>query len=146
MTPIPIDLLSVLVAAFAGMAVGFAWYGPLFGKQWVAMMGWTPQQMEEGRKKMQGAQAAKTYLLAFLGTAVMAYVLAHSIFFAAAYYDQSGTGTGLQGAFWSWLGFVVPVMLGKVLWKGKSWKLFAFDSGHYLASLAVMGIILSNWS
>lgn len=143
---VPIDMLSVLVAAFAGMAVGFAWYGPLFGKQWIVLMGWTPAQIADGQKQMQGSKAFKTYALAFLGTVLMADVLAHVIFFSSAYYKQGGTSMGLQGAFWSWLGFIVPVMLGKVLWEGKSWKLFAFDSGHYLASLAIMGIILSNWS
>ena len=32
--PVEINYLAVLVAAIASMALGFLWYGPLFGNQW----------------------------------------------------------------------------------------------------------------
>ncbi|HLD39833.1 MAG TPA: DUF1761 family protein, partial [Candidatus Nanoarchaeia archaeon] len=33
------NYLAVLVAAIAAYVVGFLWYGPVFGKKWMALMG-----------------------------------------------------------------------------------------------------------
>ena len=59
---------------------------------------------------------------------------------------MSDLNAGLQGGFWNWLGFVMPVTLGIVLWEGKSWKLFGINAGYYLVSLPIMGVILAMWS
>src|SRR3989344_1307616 len=131
MMNVVVNYWAVLVAAFANMALGFMWYGPLFGKMWTGLMGWTKEDMEKGREKMQ-KEGWKTYLLAFVGSLVMAYVLSHSLTFASAYFGTSGLGDGLMAGFWSWLGFVAPVTMGAVLWEGKSWKLWFLMNGYYL--------------
>jgi hypothetical protein len=138
---VPINYLAVLVAAVAAFILGWLWYGPLFGKPWVALMKITPEQMAEGQKKGM----AKPYTIMFIGTLVMSFVLAHALVFAAAYMNVGGFSAGLQAGFWNWLGFIVPVMLGGVLWEGKPWKLWWINVGYYLVSLLVMGIILGVW-
>ena len=75
MVQVTINVWAVIVCAIANMALGFMWYGPLFGKQWVAMMGWTPEQMKMGQEKMQ-KDGWKTYLMAFVGSVIMAWILA----------------------------------------------------------------------
>jgi len=45
----------------------------------------------------------------------------------------------------AWLGLVVPVSLGIVLWEGKSWKLWFINASSYLVTLLAMGIILGLW-
>ena len=132
------------MAAIANMALGFAWYGPVFGKQWVTMMGWSKEEMEKGKEKMQ-KEGWKTYLLAFISSLLMAYVLHHSIVFASSYFLIYGLNAGLMSGFWSWLGFIVPVTLSTVLWEGRSWKLWALNSGYYLVALLIMGMILALW-
>jgi len=44
--PVEINYLAVLVAAIASMALGFLWYGPLFGNQWKKLMGFTDKSMK----------------------------------------------------------------------------------------------------
>ena len=83
---VPINYLAVLVSAIAAMGLGYLWYGPIFGKQWVAMMGWSKGEMESKMKAGVGPQ----YLLQAAGALVMAYVLAHSIIFAGSYLHQTG--------------------------------------------------------
>jgi hypothetical protein len=139
---VPINYLAVLVSAVAAMGLGYLWYGPLFGKHWVQLMGWNRDDMETKMKSGAGPQ----YLIQAVGALVMAYALAHSIIFAGAYLHQSGLVAGLQGAIWSWLGFVAPVTLGSVLWDGKPWKLWAINSGYFLVTLIVMGLILGYWA
>lgn len=138
---VPINYLAVIVSAVAAMAVGFVWYGQLFSKQWVALNGWTEEEM--ARRQQQNM--TKQYALQALGALIMAYVLAHSIIFGGAYLNASGLNAGLQGAFWSWLGFVAPVTLGAVLWDGKPWKLWFINAGYYLVVLLVMGTIIGLW-
>ncbi len=141
MTPIEINYLAVLASAVAGMALGGIWYGPLFGKSWMSLSGLTQSQLDGEKAKGMG----KRYALAFVGALVMAYVLAHALVFANGYLQTGGFSSGLMGAFWNWLGFIAPVLLGKVLWEGKSFKLWILDSGYYLVALLIMGTILSLW-
>ncbi|OHA21318.1 MAG: hypothetical protein A2849_03215 [Candidatus Taylorbacteria bacterium RIFCSPHIGHO2_01_FULL_51_15] len=141
MPDIPINYLAVLVCGVASMVLGSLWYGPLFGKQWIALSGMTPEQMEQGKKKGM----AKLYALSFLGSLLMAYVLAHSLIFASSYFETSGISAGLMAGFWSWLGFVAPVTLGSVLWDGKPWRLWILNNGYQLLLLLIMGAILALW-
>lgn len=139
---IPINYLAVIAAAFASMALGMFWYGPLFGKQWSKLMGWgemTPEKMKEKQK-----QAMPGYAISFVGALVMAYVLSHVIYFANVY-ASTGLNSGLTSGFWMWLGFVAPVTIGTVIWDGKPWKLWYINAGYYLAALLVMGAILGYW-
>lgn len=141
---VPINYLAVLAAAVASIILGSLWYGPVFGKQWITLSGMSPEAVAAGKAKgMKGMW--KSYLLAFVGSLIMAYVLAHALVFASAYLQASGASAGLMAGAWNWLGFIVPVMLGKVLWEGKPWKLFVLDSAYYLVSLCSMGVILALW-
>ena len=135
---VPINYLAVLVAAVANMVLGSLWYGPLFGKKWMALSGINPETM--GKKGM-----GKTYALAFGGSFLMAWVSAHVFVFAATYLNMWGPQSGLMAGFYNWLGFVVPVTLSSVLWEGKSWKLWCLNSSYYLIALVTMGLIIASW-
>lgn len=136
---VDINLAAVFGAAIASIVLGFLWYGPLFGKQWMSLMGWKKLSKAQMEKMKKGAQ--KSYVLGFVSALVMAYVLAHFV-------DYVGATTFLDGAitgFWVWLGFVATVMLGMVLWDGKPWKLYYINIGYQLVNLLVMGALLAVW-
>lgn len=40
-----LNWLSILIAVVAAQVLGFLWYGPLFGKQWMAAIGKTQEDM-----------------------------------------------------------------------------------------------------
>ena len=138
MPEVPINYVAVVAAAAASMVIGMLWYGPLFGKPWVALMGWTSEETEAAK-----AKGKRSMVWAALGSLVMAYVLAHSLVFASAYLNASGVPAGLMAGFWSWLGFVAPVSLGVVLWEGRPWKLCVLNNAYWLIALLVMGMILA---
>lgn len=134
-----INYTAVLVAGLIPMVMGFIWYGPLFGKPWMQMVGMTPKMMEEAKKKGMG----KKYTLMFFGALVMSYVLAQIVD-----YSFSATITeGMSVGFWVWLGFVATTMLSSSLFavKSKPVALFALDSGYYLVCLMLMGALLAVW-
>ena len=133
-----VNYLAVVLVAVVNMVLGFLWYGPLFGSQWMALTGVTEAQITEAKTK--GGMGGK-YALAFVGALLMGYVVA-----------RFAVGIGIAGAYagvklgaWAWLGLVVPVTLGKVLWDGKSWKLWFLENGYYVVTLVIMGAIIAAW-
>ena len=132
-----VNYVAVLVAAVASMIIGGLWYSVLFGKVWMNLSGMDEKKVAAAKKKGMAA----SYVAAYVGSAVMAYVLAH-------FAKYAGAATPLDGAmagFWAWLGFVVPVISGTVLWEGKPMKLFILKVAHYLVALVVMGAIVAAW-
>lgn len=132
-----INYFAVIAAAAAQMTVGFLWYGPVFGKKWVALSGFTEQKINE----MKGKSMGPLYAAAMAGSLVMAYVLAHF----AAVWGAAGLSAALQLAFWTWLGFIATTMLGSVLWEGKPVQLYILNIAYQLASLTVMAAIIVLW-
>jgi len=132
-----INYLAVLVVAIVGTALGALWYGPLFGKKWIGLMGWTEEQV--ARMKAQGM--ARSYVLNFIATLVMSWVLAYFVLIIGAVSLTSGAGVGLM----IWLGFVVTIMLGSVLWEGRKTELYVLNILYWLMMLIVMGGILAIW-
>lgn len=142
---VPVNYFMIVLAAVSSMVLGFLWYGPIFGKQWQRLMGWTDKDFEK-LKKDKGSEMNKLYGFQFIGSLFMAFVLSHALVFAKDYLGTAGVSAGLQTGFWNWLGFVAPVTLGSVLWEGKSWTLYMLNNGYYLVTLLTMGVILSVWA
>lgn len=133
---IEIHLAAVLAAAVANMAVGAIWYAPrLFGKRWLAAVGWSQEELE--RRKQQGL--SKAYGWTFVASVALAYFLAHCV-------ELLGATTLLGGAhvgFWLWLGFVATTAVSTYLFEGRSLGLYAINTGCHLAGLVVMGALLA---
>ncbi len=138
---IPINYYAVIAAAVSNMVLGFLWYGPLFGKKWMALSGRTAESLEADKQKGM----ALTYVIQILGALLMSYVLAHAIIFGMAYTNTYGILGGVTASFWYWLGFVAPVTVGDVLWNGRSWSYWCISAGYYLVALLIMGAILAYW-
>ena len=108
-----INSLAVLVAAIVSMAIGALWYSPLlFAKQWMRLSGMTDTKIKQAKAKGM----AGSYLLAFAGCLVTAYVLAHVV----DYTDATSFALGIQTGFWIWLGFSATTTLRTVLEEGKN--------------------------
>ena len=135
---IEVNLVTLLVAVVASMLIGFLWYSPmLFAKPWMKLMGITQQDMKGAQNGM-----VKMYAISFFAALVTAFVLSHVVAMSEKFFGSSPLETGLNSAFWMWVGFVAPVQLTDVIFGGKKWKLFAINTGYQLASLLVMGVVI----
>lgn len=133
---VPVNYLAVFIAAVVSMIIGFLWYGPLFGKKWSKLVGFTPEKMEKAKKEM-----SKSYGAMFILSLITAYVLYHLIWYAAP-----GSYTlfiALKTAIWAWVGFVAPVSLSKFIFspEKKSLNLYFIETGFYLVSLLAMALV-----
>jgi len=133
---ISINWWAVLVAGVVYMVVGMVWYGPLFGKLWKSLMGFTDESVKNMPLKPMTAM-----VWGFVPALVMAYVLAHFAFYAGVI-DVQGA---LWYAFWVWFGFLATNTIGSYLWEGKPFKLFVLNAGAQLVSVALMSIVLVLW-
>lgn len=138
---VEVNFLAVILAAVAQMALGFLWYGPLFGKPWMKMKGFANKSKEETaemQKKMM-----PYYGVTFVLALVTAYVLAHVMFLSQNFFDYSSVVTGLMSGFWMWLGFMLPVQAGAIIFsENRNWKLLSIDTTYQLVALLVMGLVL----
>lgn len=137
MPNIAINYLAVLVGAIINMVIGFIWYGPLFGKAWMKLLGFTKADMERAKEKGMG----KTYALGFLSGLVMVWVLAMFV----GWLDLQTAAEGARVGLTVWLGFIATTFLGSILWEGKPKKLYYINVGYYLVSLAIVGAVLAIW-
>ena len=135
-----INYLAIAVCAVLSMVIGFIWYGPLFGKQWMKVTGATALD-KEARKKMQQS-AGPLYGIQLLLSIFQVWVL--------AYYIQNwSTISGLTNALWIWAAFILPTVAGSSMWnndKGNvKWARFLIQTGYQLVLFTVYGIILGLW-
>lgn len=134
---ISVNYTAVIAAAAVNMVLGFVWYGPLFGKAWSMMMGFTKEDMEKAKKEGM----TKSYAITLVGALVMAYVFAHFISVGGASTISAGATIGL----WLWLGFIATTTLSGMLWGKKPYKLYLLENGYYLVLLVINGALLAVW-
>jgi len=133
-----INYWAVLFSAIVSMVIGSIWYGPLFGKKFMEIMGmnkWTPDEQQAMQKKMW-----KSYVSQFVASLVMFFILAWYITTSV----QTGVYGGVANAFGIWLGFVVPLAFGNTLWGGKM-AMFWLNIGNMLLTLLAGGTIIGAW-
>lgn len=137
---VDVNYLAVLVAGVVNIIIGFLWYGPVFGKKWMAMMGMGQADIDAGKAK---GGMGKSYFIAFVGSLVTAYVLAYIITISRIAGISSGVSGGLSSAFWVWLGFFATSVLASVLREKRTWSLYFLNVFYHLVNLLVMGAILA---
>lgn len=134
-----LNYLAILVASVSGFVLGALWYGPLFGKAWMRLTGLAEEDLKN-------TNFVKVYGITFVMNLVAAYVLAHVLWaFSVAMPDVSGVMAGVQGGFWTWLGFIMTVMVTNSLFSRSSQKLAWLDLGYRLVWMVAMGIIIAVW-
>lgn len=142
-----LDWVALVVGMVVNIGLGFAWYSPMLptGRLWMREMK-MPRDFRPQPKQMAASLA---YML--IGTFLLLFVLMHVfVAFRDAYdLDLAGEGydltlgDGLQGAFFTWLGFFVPLQLSSVAWEGRSWRLFGVNASYYLLALLVVGALFA---
>jgi hypothetical protein len=127
-----INYLAVLVAALSGFVIGGIWYGPLFGKPWMAASGMTKENGAQGN-------VAVTFGLAYALNAIAAIGLASLL------NGHRGLLLGLHEGFAVGLFFVATALGVIYLFERRPLQLFLINAGYQAVNFAVMGAILGAW-
>lgn len=140
MTFTGVNYLAIPVAAVVGWVIGAAWYMSL-AKPWVDAHGRTMEDFKAQADAAKGTSAAwLPYVLAFVAELIMAWVLAGLLAHLGP--DQTNVWNGIVSAAFVWLGFVATTIAVNNMFGMKKVMLTVIDSGHWLAVLIAMGIVL----
>jgi len=119
------------------MGLGAYWYSPKgFGKAWMKEIG-----MTEAKMKNMPLSPAQAMGIGFVVALVTAFVLAQVVRLTGA----STFGGGVVVGFWVWLGFLLTVDVGPMLWEGKTSKLTQINAGYHLVQMVLMAGIIATW-
>ncbi len=130
-----INIITVLIAAFAQFIVGAIWYMPVFGKMWGEIHGFDKISKEK-QKEAQREMMPLLFVQFFLG-AMSAWGL--------AYFMNHTNNNIVTLILYIWLGFIVPTTASGVIFGGteKKWvtKKIAIAISGSLLCLITSGLI-----
>ncbi len=142
--------LALAAAAASTIVIGLVWYGPLFGNAWLKEMGVAPDfkpdpALLKRSMLLMMAGAILTVVVLACGIELCQPVLSQAWQFWKAGSDASSAIFGLWVAFFAWVGFYLPMLLGSVAWESRSWKWFGINAGYHLVALLAAALILALW-
>jgi hypothetical protein len=125
-----INLYAVLVAWIIHTLSGLLWFQPqLFGKEWSKLTG-------------KELKPAKNWIIpGFAGHLAMVLVLVIIIKMASI---NNGSG-GLIVGLLCWIGFIVPMEIGELVWEKIPFRLFLIRIGNQFVGTGISGFILGAW-
>ncbi len=139
---IEINYLAVLACAVISMIVGSIWYGPLFGKKWMQIIG--ADKLDEIQRKEMQKSAMPLYGVQFVLSILQAYIL--------ACYIGIGSWIEISGVFNAlliWVAFVMPTVAGSSMWNNNptkiKWAQFLIQAGYQLVLFIIFGFVLFMW-
>ena len=136
MNSLKINHLAVWACVILLHIIGFLWYGPLFGEQWMGMVGLDPE-MAEG-----GASDIGLWVTNLIATAAPLYLLAWL-------YTKLNVLTGARGAALAFLAAFcfhhLPLMSGN-MFAGESYGLAWITGGFALVAWTISGFIIGSWT
>jgi hypothetical protein len=134
------NLIAILVSAFVYFMIGGLWYGLLFSKPWMKLMG-MPANYKPTASDQKNAMVG--YACSLATAVLMAFLLSYFLFAKGVTTFAEGTRIG----FYTWLGFVLPTMLPNHTFSmhKKPFKLFAINGSYPLVGLTLLGGILAVW-
>jgi hypothetical protein len=125
-----VNWIAVVIAVIVLEALGFVWYGPLFGKAWIAAMGHAPE-MSGNQNMLMGLGVVNTLVcvtgLAWLINRVGATTLTSAVIAAVT----------------AWFFFSLTTQALEYLYMGMSLQLLQINAAFQLVSFLVAGALLN---
>ncbi len=131
-----VNYALVFAATFGQFIVGALWYSPLmFGKWWMEIMECTNLDKDE-LKKMQ-KEMMPFYALQFFLTLFATISFANLVPYISSF--------GIYHiAFWIWLGFISPALVGAVIW-GNTKKKYWIKQIFVMLSMQLVGLMFASF-
>jgi len=141
---VSVNYLAIAACVIIAMPLGFLWFGPLFGTSWARHMGM------EDMEQPDGAAMAKSMVNFAVANFLIVFVLAHSlgVWRASSWGltpDLAPLNLALNSAGFTWLGFFLPLQMGRVAWEQRGWGLVAINASFDLTRLLVFSFVLAYW-
>lgn len=135
---ISISFIGIIVAAIASFVLGFLFHGPISGKLWMKLANIHPT----GKEKMSDmyGQMFWNLIVNIITATVMSIIF--SLIFSSSIIGPATICKGALMGILFWFGFLVTSSAIEVIWMGRNYKLWIFESICSMISMAVMGTII----
>jgi hypothetical protein len=127
-----INLIGVLLAMLGFMVVGFLWYGPLFGKRWMELNGFTAESMGDVNMPVMMAKGLTNSLVAAVGISLV-----------LSWKGAEGLLASMKTAFFIWLFFSATTALLAHIYEKQKLELTLIHFGNQLTAYLLAGAIIS---
>ena len=124
-----LNWIAILVAAVSSFMLGGIWYGPLFGKKWMALT-------DKTEADVQDANMGKIYGTAFILNLLA--VIAFSFFLGR----DAGLEMGLMYGFTAGLFWVAASFGINYLFEDRPFALWLINGGYHTLQFTLIGAIL----
>lgn len=124
-----VNWLGVIAASVSAFVLGGIWYGPLFGKKWMALVGMTEEEAAKGNMALIFAGA---FVLSFIAAFVFA------MFLGPEPGVQFATSAGFAaGLFWVAATFGINYLFAR-----KPFALWLIDGGYATLMFTLFGLLI----
>ena len=127
-----VNWLAVLVTAIINMVIGFLWYGPLFSRLFLRLIGKRAEEIEA---------SPVVYVLGFVMGLVTTYVLAVVIVSAGVTTWWGGAVTGAV----VWIAIGALTSANTILYEDRRVGLWLLFSSYQLVVLTIAGTLFALW-
>ena len=125
---------SIIIALLVSYAIGFAWHGPIFGKQWMAYNKMTPPKKEDMKFSMMLPGLGANFILVIVQSAVLGRTF--------QIVSLTNIGQALLIATILWLPFTGLTIINSYAWEGKKPGHMCLDAAYYLVSIWATAAVL----
>ncbi len=130
-------LWAILASAAASMAIGFIWYGPLFGKAWGRYSGWTEEKIKTVTAKSMGLTYGLTLIAAAVSSLALT-VLSRSL-------GATTAVDGLMIGLLTGVGLVAMAFATNFLFERRPLGFWLIVAGYEVVFMAAAGVIVTIW-
>lgn len=128
-----LNWLAIVVCTVFSMVLGFIWYGPMFDKSWMKLVGLK-------REEIDPKDSMKGHLISIIGSFIASMAMAIIVKWMGY-----GLVNGLlAGAFFSFA-FIVTAYFSGDAYEKRPVSLTLINAGYRLVYFVVIGAILGIW-
>ena len=129
-----VNFPAVFVAAFCAFVIGWIWYGPLYGKRWMELNGFSKEDLSKSKIPMPAIMGMN-----FGATLLAAFAIAMFVG------DESNIWFGIFAGLMIAIFWIATNRLNDVLYEQKPIGLFWINVGYSAVTYTIMGAILGAW-
>jgi len=134
-----INYIAVISAAAAAFIIGFLLHGPVLGKLWMRLA----NIKMTGNEKLSDMYGKMIWNLVVNIVTALALAVIYAFAANSSFMTGSAVLNGIIIAFIVWLGFLVTSTSIEVVWMGKSFKLWLYETACSFVVMFAMGVIIA---
>lgn len=128
----PVNWVAVLIVVVFSMALGFLWYGPVFGKLWLKLIGKSADEITSSPGM-------------YLKSALMALVAAYAFAIILKSIGIDTIGGGIVAALVVWLGIGGATSMNAALFNETKPGVWLLNVSYELVIFVGAGILYTAW-